>query len=297
MQQYTVAFKDQAVTFVFDEIGPFEARNEACNEACRLLAPKLNLNEITFHNRVKAASPTTAIGTVRAGHAGAVDELRAKMYALRKENRELVRANDILKLASVLWCGARPPIKEVTAFVFVHSDTFGLEPICRMLQVATSTVGSCLARPISAREIADEVLKPKIQRMFDDDYQVYGRRKIKAGLRREYGLIVDKDRAASLMAELVMDALNTAVWPRRANLLDGVIAHSDTVNALYKTKLIKRQGPWRNADHVELATITYVEWFNHRRLPAKSATSHYLPSSKPTTTINHDRNNQSPRQH
>ena len=25
-------------------------------------------------------------------------------------------------------------------------------------------------------------------------------------------------------------------------------------------------GPWRNAEHVELATLTYIDWFNQRRL-------------------------------
>ena len=41
---------------------------------------------------------------------------------------------------------------------------------------------------------------------------------------------------------------------------------AEAVNALYKTELIRRQGPWRNAEHVELATLTYVDWFNQRRL-------------------------------
>ena len=35
---------------------------------------------------------------------------------------------------------------------------------------------------------------------------------------------------------------------------------------LYKNELIKRKGPWRNAEHVGLATLAYIEWFNHRRL-------------------------------
>ncbi len=38
------------------------------------------------------------------------------------------------------------------------------------------------------------------------------------------------------------------------------------VNGLYKTELIRRRGPWRHAEHVELATLTYVHWFNNRRL-------------------------------
>jgi putative transposase len=35
---------------------------------------------------------------------------------------------------------------------------------------------------------------------------------------------------------------------------------------LYKTELIKKDGPWRTLADVELATAEYVDWFNTRRL-------------------------------
>lgn len=35
---------------------------------------------------------------------------------------------------------------------------------------------------------------------------------------------------------------------------------------LYKTELIKPQGPWRTVEHVEIATLEWVDWFNHHRL-------------------------------
>lgn len=35
---------------------------------------------------------------------------------------------------------------------------------------------------------------------------------------------------------------------------------------LFKTELIKPRGPWRTAEQVELATLEYVDWFNHQRL-------------------------------
>ena len=35
---------------------------------------------------------------------------------------------------------------------------------------------------------------------------------------------------------------------------------------LYKTELVKKEGPWRNLADVELATAGYVEWYNTRRL-------------------------------
>jgi putative transposase len=38
------------------------------------------------------------------------------------------------------------------------------------------------------------------------------------------------------------------------------------VIGLFKTELIKPRGPWRTAEQVELATLEYVDWFNHRRL-------------------------------
>ena len=56
-----------------------------------------------MYNWVKAASPVTAGVTARAGQSGTVEELRAQVSALRKENRELARANEILKAASALF--------------------------------------------------------------------------------------------------------------------------------------------------------------------------------------------------
>jgi transposase InsO family protein len=38
------------------------------------------------------------------------------------------------------------------------------------------------------------------------------------------------------------------------------------VNGLFKTELIKRRGPWRSVEQVELATLEWVDWWNHRRL-------------------------------
>ncbi len=43
-------------------------------------------------------------------------------------------------------------------------------------------------------------------------------------------------------------------------------ALAESFNGLYKWELIHRQGPWRGIEDVEFATMTYVDWFNHRRL-------------------------------
>ena len=43
-------------------------------------------------------------------------------------------------------------------------------------------------------------------------------------------------------------------------------ALAESVIGLFKTELIKPRGPWRTAEQVELATLEYVDWFNHWRL-------------------------------
>ena len=78
----------------------------------------------------------------------------------------------------------------------------GVVPICRVLQIAPSAVRSAMSRPVCARRIADEALKPKLIEVFEANYRVYGRRKMKAALRREHGINLDKDRIARLMREL-----------------------------------------------------------------------------------------------
>lgn len=112
-------------------------------------------------------------------------------------------------------------------------------------------------------------------------------------------------RAATRMTTpLVLDALEQALWTRhRAGVHDltGLVHHTDagsqytsiafttrlvdagvdasvgsvgdaydnalaeTTIGLYKTELIRRLGPWRTCDQVELATLEYVDWHNHRR--------------------------------
>jgi transposase InsO family protein len=43
-------------------------------------------------------------------------------------------------------------------------------------------------------------------------------------------------------------------------------ALAETIIGLYKTEVIRQQGPWRNIEAVEFATLAWVDWFNNRRL-------------------------------
>ena len=43
-------------------------------------------------------------------------------------------------------------------------------------------------------------------------------------------------------------------------------ALAESFNGLYKAELIYHEGPWKGVEDVEWATLTYVDWFNHKRL-------------------------------
>ena len=90
----------------------------------------------------------------------------------------------------------------MTVFVIAHRATFGVVPTCRALGVSPASVRSRLSRPLPARALEDETLRKLIMELFEDNYSAYGARKLRKALRREHGLVVDKDRVGRLMREL-----------------------------------------------------------------------------------------------
>lgn len=272
----------------------------------------------------------------------------------------------------------------MVAFIDGHRADYGVEPICKQLPIAPSTYYEVKAQQRdpqrrSDRARRDASLCPDIRRVWDENLQVYGVRKVWRQLNREsipvarctverlmqrLGLcgvvrgrgckttrpdpaadrpadlvqrnfsatgpnqlwvadityvatwrgfvyvafvtdvfsrrIVGWRVANSMRTDLVLDALEQAIWARAG--ARGVIHHSDrgsqylsiryserlaaagmeasvgskgdsydnalaeTINGLYKTEMIHRQGPWKGVDEVEYATLTWVDWFNNRRL-------------------------------
>lgn len=116
--------------------------------------------------------------------------------------------------------------------------------------------------------------------------------------------IVGWRSANAMPTELPLDALEMALWTRAQadELVDGLIHHSDagsqytsirysnrltdvravasigsvgdsydnamaeSVIGLYKTECVRHEGPWRGVDDLELATMSWVWWFNEIRL-------------------------------
>jgi len=66
-------------------------------------------------------------------------------------------------------------------------------------------------------------------------------------------------------------------------------ALAETVIGLYKTELVHWEGPWAGADDLELATLSWVDWFNRTRLhsaldyrtPIEVESEHYLQQNHP----------------
>ena len=76
------------------------------------------------------------------------------------------------------------------AFIDDHREAHGVEPICKVLPIAPSTYHAHVARRAdpakrSARAKHDAALKLEVRRVFDDNFQVYGVRKVWRQLRRE----------------------------------------------------------------------------------------------------------------
>jgi transposase InsO family protein len=272
------------------------------------------------------------------------------------------------------------------AFIDEHRAVHGVEPICKVLPIAPSTYHDHIAKRadperLSARAKRDLMLKPEIERVFTENFEVYGARKVWRQLNREsipvarctverlmselglQGVIRGKrirttvqDKAApcpldhvnrvfhapapnrlslsdftyvstwsgfvyvafvidayarrivgwrvsrTAHASFVLDALEQALYERQPVHRGGLVHHSDrgsqyvsiryterlaeagvepsvgsvgdsydnalaeTINGLYKAEVIHRRGSWRSFEAVEFATLTWVNWFNNRRL-------------------------------
>jgi putative transposase len=71
------------------------------------------------------------------------------------------------------------------SFITEGKERWGVEPLCRVLQLAPSTYYAVVSRPPSARAVCDEALKAAITRVWYEHHGVYGADKVWAQLRRE----------------------------------------------------------------------------------------------------------------
>lgn len=92
------------------------------------------------------------------------------------------------------------------AFIDAYRSGYGVEPICKVLPIAPSTYHSHLARRsdqsrLSARTRRDMALRPEVRRVFEQNWRVYGVRKVWRQLGRE-GFDVARCTVARLMKDM-----------------------------------------------------------------------------------------------
>ena len=78
----------------------------------------------------------------------------------------------------------------MTRFIDEHREAHGVEPICRVIKIAPSTYHAHARRrshpeTAPARVKRDAALKPEILRVFNENFGVYGARKVWRQLKRE----------------------------------------------------------------------------------------------------------------
>ncbi len=94
----------------------------------------------------------------------------------------------------------------MVSYIDDYKDRYGVEPICRVLPIAPSTYYETKARQQdperrAPRAIRDERVKPEIRRVWEENYRVYGARKVWKQLHRE-GIKVARCTVARLMQEM-----------------------------------------------------------------------------------------------
>jgi putative transposase len=95
------------------------------------------------------------------------------------------------------------------AFIDDHRVTYGVEPICKVLPIAPSTYHDHVAKrhdpsKLSARPKRDAALKVEVRRVFEENFRVYGVRKVWRQLRRE-GTGVARCTVTRLMRQMGLE--------------------------------------------------------------------------------------------
>jgi putative transposase len=124
------------------------------------------------------------------------------------------------------------------AFINDHRGVYGVEPICKVLPIAPSTYHEHMARRrdpsrLPARARRDSALKREIRRVFDENFAVYGARKVWHQMNRE-GIRVARCTVERLMQTMGLAGVVRGKAVRTTNSDKAAPCPLDKVNRQFK---------------------------------------------------------------
>ncbi|HBI9847321.1 TPA: IS3-like element IS1203 family transposase, partial [Escherichia coli] len=243
--RFSPEVRQRAIRMVLESQGEYDSQWAAiCS-----IAPKIGCTPETLRVWVRQHERDTG-----GGDGGLTTAERQRLKELERENRELRRSNDILRQASAYFGegGVRPPLEKMMPLLDKLREQYGVGPVCSELHIAPSTYYHCQQQrhhpdKRSARAQHDDWLKREIQRVYDENHQVYGVRKVWRQLLRE-GIRVARCTVARLMA--VMGLAGVLRGKKvRTTISRKAVAAGDRVN---------RQFVAERPDQLWVADFTYV---------------------------------------
>nr|WP_202211125.1 IS3 family transposase [Escherichia coli] len=243
--RFSPEVRQRAVRMVLESQGEYHSQWAAiCS-----IAPKIGCTPETLRVWVRQHERDTG-----SGDGGLTTAERQRLKELERENRELRRSNDILRQASAYFGegGVRPPLEKIMPLLDKLREQYGVGPVCSELHIAPSTYYHCQQQrhhpdKRSARAQRDDWLKREILRVYDENHQVYGVRKVWRQLLRE-GIRVARCTVARLMAVMRLAGVLRGKKVR-TTVSRKTVAAGDRVN---------RQFVAERPDQLWVADFTYV---------------------------------------
>jgi putative transposase len=130
----------------------------------------------------------------------------------------------------------------------VDGRRLGVEPICKTLQVASSTYYAAKDRAPSARAQRDAELAPRLVELWKTNYEVYGSRKLWRAARRA-GIDIGRDQTRRLMGQAGIQGVLRSKRVRTTRRDRGAGRHPD---------LVKRQFTATEPNRLWVTDLTFV---------------------------------------
>jgi len=143
----------------------------------------------------------------------------------------------------------------VSRFIEEHRGRFGVEPICRTLDVSASAYYQRKSGQRSARRVEDERLTAVIGRVHRENYECYGQRRMHAALVRQ-GERVGRDQVARLMRQNGIRGAKRRGKPWRTTIADPT--------AQRPADLVKRDFTAEAPDRLYVCDFTYLRCWEGR---------------------------------